>query len=69
MGVTTGRVGLLTLLRGGHELGWEIWEEKGDKMEERGNRESEERDKLVFKRIELAAKRWKGPPELWEWKS
>lgn len=56
MGVTTA-VGLLTLLRGGHEIRWEIREEKGNKMEGRGNCESEEKDKLMFKRILLAAGR------------
>lgn len=48
MGVTTAEL-RCWLLRGGHELGWEIWEEKGNKMEERGNCESEEKDKLMFK--------------------
>lgn len=42
---------MLTLLRGGHELGWEIWEEKGNKMEEIGNYELEEKGKLMFERI------------------
>jgi len=46
-----GRVGLLTLLRGGHGLGWETWEERGNKMGQRGNQESEERDELMCKRI------------------